>query len=360
MNVRGRFLLILTVMCFTGIQAFALKVTGAAPKFDATFGNEKDINKAFQDIIDAVNEEVEDIDGTPEKLMKGFADASTFSTQGATQRAYGEYKLWAFTIGPMVGLRMPGSSISGGISEIENIGDTMEEDGDIQLGLNVQGITGQFSLNTSKFLLDNLYLGFRFGFFNLTAVENLTFRTFHIGFTGDYQVLKGKNLVSGLLNWRGVTVSTGLIFQRTTMGYSYDLDRQEESLDSGGTIWVDPSIDFDMKINTFIIPLEANTSIQLLWVLNLNFGLGLDIAFGKNTTTLSMNGPIDGDEASYVTAPGFLSIDAGGSMGPTIFNPKIMANLGFKFGPVIIDVPVTYYFVGGPGLSVGITLGAVW
>ncbi|MDR1144302.1 MAG: hypothetical protein LBK77_08840, partial [Spirochaetaceae bacterium] len=277
----------------------------------------------------------------------------------ATQRAYGEYKLWAFTIGPMVGIRLPGSSVSGAIDEIQNIGDTLEEDGDIKAGLNIQGITGQFGLNTSKFLLDNLYLGIRFGYFNLTAVENLEFKTFHIGLTGNYQLLKGPNVVSGLFHWRGVNVGAGLIFQRTTLGYTYELDPQTGA-NGGVTLSVDPAVNFDMKINTFIIPLEVNTSVQLLWVLNLNLGLGVDVAFGKNTTTLNMSGDITGDPASGIHTPGYLTVDGGGSMGPTVFNPKVMANIGFKFGPVIIDVPVTYYFVGGPGLSAGITLGAVW
>ncbi|MDR1307265.1 MAG: hypothetical protein LBK74_06805 [Treponema sp.] len=363
MNLRERFLLVLALMCFAGFQAFALEVTGSPPGGEGlSTAQTNDIEDAFWGIVGDINDEIKNIDANPEKLIKGFADASTFSALGATQRAYGEYKLWAFTIGPMVGIRLPGSNISGAIDEIQNVGDTLEEDGDIKAGLNIQGITGQFSLNTSKFLLDNLYLGIRFGYFNLKAVENLEFKTFHIGLTGNYQLLKGTNVVSGLFRWRGVNVGAGLIFQRTTLGYTYELDRQEGDISggSGGRLYVDPAINFDMKINTFIIPLEVNTSAQLLWVLNLNLGLGVDVAFGKNTTTLNMSGDINGDTASGITTPGYLTVDAGGSMGPTIFNPKVMANIGFKFGPVIIDVPVTYYFVGGPGFSVGITLGAVW
>jgi hypothetical protein len=55
---------------------------------------------------------------------------------------------------------------------------------------------------------------------------------------------------------------------------------------------------------------------------------------------------------------GTIHVRGGGDMAPTIFNPKIMTNIGFKFGPVILDVPVTYYF--GNGFNAGITLGAVW
>ncbi|MDR2739582.1 MAG: hypothetical protein LBB68_07100 [Treponema sp.] len=366
MNVCERFLLVLALACFAGVQAFALKVDSTPP--ESPQDKQGKIGEAFTAIENAIKDEIKDIDANPEKLIQGFADASTFSALGATQRAYGEYKLWAFTVGPMVGIRLPGSSFFNVADEIQDIGNTLEEDGDIRAGLNIQGITGQFGLNTSKFLLDKLYLGVRFGYFNLTAIENLDFETFHIGLTGNYQLLKGINVVSGLFRWRGVNAGTGLIFQRTTLGYTYQLERQQADIavDGGsygsinGSIYVDPAINFDMDVNTFIIPLEVNTSAQLLWILNLNLGLGVDVAFGENTTTLSMSSDVNGDEALGITKPGYLSINAGGSMGPTVFNPKLMANLGFKFGPVIIDVPVTCYFVGGPGLSAGVTLGAVW
>ncbi|MDR1596508.1 MAG: hypothetical protein LBR99_02270, partial [Treponema sp.] len=86
MNMRERFLLVLALTCFAGVQAFALTVTGTAPKGSS---NQSIIDEKFNDILDDINDEIEDIDANPEKLIKGFADASTFSALGATQRAYG-------------------------------------------------------------------------------------------------------------------------------------------------------------------------------------------------------------------------------------------------------------------------------
>jgi hypothetical protein len=57
---------------------------------------------------------------------------------------------------------------------------------------------------------------------------------------------------------------------------------------------------------------------------------------------------------------GTISATAGGKHSTTKFAPKLMTNIGLKFGPIIIDVPVTYYFGTTHGLSVGVTLGAVW
>jgi hypothetical protein len=44
-------------------------------------------------------------------------------------------------------------------------------------------------------------------------------------------------------------------------------------------------------------------------------------------------------------------------MSPTFFNFKIMTGIGFKIGPVFLDIPVTYYPGKETNASVGVTLG---
>jgi hypothetical protein len=336
MNVSKRFFLVLALVCLAGLQVFALEIWS-----DST---------AFSNLINDMKDDIGEIDDKPEKFIKGFADASVFSSFGATQRAYGEYKLWAFTIGTMVGFRLPGSSPFNFADELEDAGDTLEEDGDAKLGMNVQAITAQIGINTSKFLLENLYLGLRFGYFKLSSIDNFDIKTFQIGVVGNYQLVKGIDVVSGLFRWRGVNVGTGFIFQKTDLTYTFDDETYTD-----GSDWTTPEVEFAMDIKTFVIPLEVNTSAQLLWILNLNFGLGVDVAFGKNDTTIGADSPVYDSSGTY---KGTIFVRGGGDMAPTIFNPKIMTNIGFKLGPVIIDVPITYYF--GNGFNAGITLGAVW
>jgi hypothetical protein len=105
--------------------------------------------------------------------------------------------------------------------------------------------------------------------------------------------------------------------------------------------------------------MEINTAFQF-YFFNMNFGMGMDMAFGKNHTTLNVAGTIDtAGPDMYTVTPGFFVVDAGGSISPTIINPKFMLNLGFKFGPVILDIPLTYYFIMDNGISIGITVGVV-
>ena len=51
--------------------------------------------------MNEVNNALGKIDAKPEDLIKAFATASVYASHGATQRGYGEPKLFAFTIGPI-------------------------------------------------------------------------------------------------------------------------------------------------------------------------------------------------------------------------------------------------------------------
>ena len=298
---------------------------------------------------DAITNELKDFDPAPKKFMKGFADASVFASHGATQRAYGDYKKFAITAGAMVGARLP-SSIGSIVNDIKDFGDKLEkENGDMALGVNAQAAL-QFGLNSS-FLVDGLYLGLRLGYVNITSYDDISIKIFHIGPVAHYRLLKGIDI--GVFKWRGITVGSGFLYQNTTLNASYLLD---DAVSAGVFVANNPKLTFDMDITTYTIPLELNTSIQLLWFLNLDAGVGMDVAFGSNTTTMGIKSDV---YASGTRLPGKLSIKGGGSEAPTIINPKVMANLGFKFGPVILDVPVTYYISDNMGLNVGVTLGFV-
>ena len=304
-----------------------------------------------------------DINASPTKFMTGFADASIFASHGATQRAFGDYKLFSFTLGVTTGLRVH-TNPSNFISEYEKLQDTLNDKGDLTIGTS-PGINAQVGINAS-FLLKGLYLGVRFGYLDLKkdrfpiskiSIDDLTrldFNMLHIGAVANYQVLEGVNL--GAFRWRGLEVGTGFLFQRTTYGFNFALGEI-----SDGSNKANPELYFDMKTTTYTIPVEINTAIQLLWFLNLGIGAGADFAFGKNKLSFGADSPVYDGSNTY---QGQIFARGGGSTGPTFFNPKVMANLGIKLGPVIIDIPAAYYFNfngdGSTGLSIGITMGVVF
>ncbi|GHU80374.1 hypothetical protein FACS189468_0030 [Spirochaetia bacterium] len=305
----------------------------------------------------ALNTEFNDIDANPSDLIKAFATSSVYASQGAAQRGYGEPKLFAVTLGSMVGLKV-GAKPSGIGDYFANIADTIKNDGDVTLGVNVQAISGQFMLNTSRWLLNGLDLGVRFGAFGLHSIENFGFTTLSFGVVGNYQLIKEKNLVPILVKWRGVSLGSGVIYQNTKMNYAMDLDTVNATDGSLIDVSIDPKLEFDMKINTVTIPLEATTAVQLFSFLNVTLGLGADLAFGNNKLNLGVSGDIT--DTTLGPIGGTVSVNGGGKEAPQFFNFKLMTGVGFKIGPVILDVPIVWYPGKDTGVGVGVTLGATF
>jgi hypothetical protein len=366
------------------VAAFGLDVKITAPKVSGTISAiltlTPEIEKAVKEAQEAIDKEVKDIDSKPEKFIQAWGNSSVFSSHGATQRAYGGYDLFAFTVGSMVGLQLPSSPFDIA-DELDKIADKLNEERDLKLGLNPQILTGQFSFNTSKFLVNNLYLGLRFGYMKLDTLPFVdadefpfSFKSMSFGLMANYQILSQKSILAGLLLWRGLNLGAGFIYQGTEISSKVKLDPIEQEVNTSGigdligvtpVLRIDPRIALDIKVTTYTIPLEASTSIRFLRFLNLALGAGVDLGFGTSDMKIGASGDVDITGIDKVSAiikvdtPGNVTVTAGGDMSPNLFNPKLMTGLGFNIGPVIIDIPVTWYFMDD-GFNVGVTLGIVW
>jgi len=394
------------VLFLTGtVCAFALEINGTAPTFslsdkgdvpsipgisiDIDPGDyiEQTLNdivrEAFDTALAGINKEIGNIDAKPEQFIQSWGNASVFASHGATQRAYGGYKNFSITLGPMVGLQLPDSPFNI-VDELKDLPQNLNDGQDTRLGVNPQVINARFGINTSKFLLDKLYLGLHVGFIKLNGgdfdLDGFTFETFSIGGTVNYQLVPQKTFANGMLLWRGVNIGSGLIYSGTKIGGAMNLGKQDVALGDmsnnssnndinvTGTLAIDPKLVLDMKIDTFTVPLEVVTAVKLFWFLNIPIGVGVDFGFGKSDIKLGVTGNLTTNDMKIDVlgediktkgeTPGNVSVMAGGDVPPSVANLKLMTGVGFNIGPVIIDVPVTFYL--GNGYSVGVTLGAVW
>ncbi|GHT52772.1 hypothetical protein FACS1894106_2200 [Spirochaetia bacterium] len=365
-------ILLAVIFALTGTPgAFALDVTGTAPQVGGSTGFESALqtalNDAWDNLIDSLgnNEVLKNLKSKPEDLIKGFGTSSIYASQGATQRGYGQPKYFTFTVGSMVGIKT-GTGVGGLGDYFNNISGELEK-GDIDLGLNVQAISGQFNLNMSSWLVKKLDLGVRFGYFKLeegllnNVLPGFAFDTFSIGLVANYQLFQEQTLVPVVLKWRGLSLGTGLIYQKTNMGFGMDLGLNDTvDLGHGASLKFDPKLTFNMETDTVTIPIEATTAIQLLSFLNITLGAGADLGFGTNKLNLGVTSDADLENLPSgvtQTKAGNLKISSGGEMPPQVFNFKLMTGVGFKFGPVILDVPLTWYPGKDTGLSLGVTMG---
>jgi len=363
--MQNKFLSFFCLVFFTSFSAFALDIIGDAPTLSgpSSASVNTELSKAFDEALQGLRDSIGNIKSKPELFIKSWGDSSVFASHGATQRAYGDYKTFFITIGPMIGLRLPGSPFTI-VDDLSNLPDTLNTDQDIKLGLNPQALNINFGLNTSKFLLKNLYLGLHFGYMKLdNIIEGFSFNTLSLGATANYQFFAPITLAKGLFVWRGVNVGSGFIYQGTNINYGLVLDSIVKKFDgpagSKGTLSVNPVLTLDLKVSTFVIPIEATTAVRLFWFLNIPLGVGFDLSFGQSDMHVGLDATIIPVLSGYtVEHSGSLSISAGGMMPPTVFNLKLMTGIGFNFGPVIIDIPITFYLDNG--YSIGLSLGFKW
>jgi hypothetical protein len=361
------------------IPAFAEKfdfgVSGSAPTIkgsgsgieDIINKGNQEIKEAFDELIVKLNEQFSDMAfESPTKFLSAMANSSVYGSHGATTRAYGGYKKISATVGPMFGFQLP-NGISSIMDDLSGISDSLEKDGDINLGIGPNVININFGMNMGIIKLDKLYLGARVGYFKLPSlIDNFSYDYLTLGVTANYQILPSISL-AGLITWRGLSLGSGLLYNGSNIKITVPLgdpinERIGDESDSIGYVRMEPKAALNLNIKTFTIPLEAITAIKLL-IFNVPLGIGADIAFGKTSLGFGVDSDIilDLDPSSGLqqASKGNISVKAGADAPPSFFNFKIMTGLGFVMGPVVIDIPITFY-PASHGYVFGITMGAIF
>jgi hypothetical protein len=350
----------MTIIFILSVSAFAqFKATGNAPQVTGTDTAEinklnQEFKEAFDEALTMLNEELSVL--KLNKFIQAMGNSAVYANYGATQRGYGGYDKFAITAGSMIGIQLP-TGIAKLMNEIENLGDNIIEEGDLDFGISQQVLNLQVGMNTS-FLLKGLYLGAKISYFNLpNLLEEFSYRNFSIGVTGNYQLVRPISIAK-VITWRGISLGSGLIFQNSKLGMSFSFSDFSEEVSEGAKIEMNTPASLNFNINTITIPLEVVTAVKLVF-LNVHLGLGADLAFGKSNLNFGMDTAFHlEDLPAGVTESqkGEISVNANESKAPTFFNFKIMTGLGFSLGPVVIDIPITFYPMKN-GYNIGITAG---
>jgi hypothetical protein len=254
----------------------------------------------------------------------------------------------------------------------------------INLGINAESVFGFFNKDLGK-SMKNIYFNVKGGASNTDiAVDskttlNMKSSTFGLGV--NYQLFPATpSVMSGLFMWRGLNVGTGFNFQSNKIAFTLTLDKITQEMSGGSftvgsatvspttTFSVTPKVKVGVDSYTCSIPLEAMTSVQFLWLSNINFGLGADLVFGSTDINAIVDSDITIDSFSagatmtgvtYTTKPGSVSIDASTKgVAPSLVRARIMTGFGTNLGPVKIDVPIYYYLASG--FAIGLSAGFVW
>ena len=379
-------LLVFLFLLFLAGMVFAGPFTITSPTFKSDIPGvdigilNSAAENAFNSLQNTINGSLPD---NFSNFARGFANASVFSSDGASQRGYEGYNSFSFTTGLTLAFQVP--QLTKIMNVMNNGGEGIEPDfikNIVNIPFGIDGkLTAQLGINTSKFLLKDFYLGFKFSMFNTgwaIPSDFFYFETMSVGINASYQLISQKRLLADLLVWRGLNLETGFTWQKTTSRLSTPALSEIDDVigelrnipvtiplpapigDYDINMQIDGSLHLNFDTYTYIIPIEAMTSLRVLGFLNVALGAGCDIAFGLSSIkaygSLFVSNNPDLPVGITMDKKPSLTLDLPGTSSPAFFNPKIMGAMGFNFGPVIIDIPVTYYFVDN-GYSLGITLG---
>ncbi len=313
------------------------------------------------------------------ELSEGFANANTAASNNPDIMGYENYKIFSFFVGSSLGFALPALTAA----QFNNLGTNIINNGDMYGGLGTGGIAGQLGINTSRFLVRNLYLSLKFGIFNLpnTNLPSNMSGDIHqllLGLGVNYKLVSpSPDIWGGLVEWRGLSLGTGIEYSRDTLNMNVGLTSQTYSGSfsdpnyPGGTVPVSATIqnakaNLDVVASSFIVPVEVDTSIQFLWVFNLGLGAGADINLPFSTIAINGSGTTWiglPSQYTYTETPGSVSVNATDSKNTPGFwdyvSPKLSADLGFNISIVKIDIPVAFYPLT-KAVSLGIIGGVAW
>lgn len=322
-------------------------------------------------------EEDEMIDkySNPSLLPLGFANASAAASHAGTQRSFIDYSIFALSVGAGVAASAPTIDPN----EMMEIPDRMEQEGDLYAGLGFQPIVASLGINLSP-LVKGLRANVKLGMLNIPEIPeayNLTSSSFMFGLGASYQLVKSYSLPLGFIKWRGISLGSGFVYQKNSLGLVYELDEIEvqgiklkdigftntmlaaynltpgvtqlDEDDDFGTLAVKPGFEFSFDTDTYVIPLEINTGLRILYLLDVNFGAGIDLAMGKSSLSAGIDADVNFKSGEKMTdyvefTPGSASLDINLEKNPQFIRPRITTGVMLNLGPMRVDIPLMLYF----------------
>lgn len=169
------------------------------------------------------------------------------------------------------------------------------------------------------------YMGFEFN----DVVDSLEIKTSTFGLHAQYKLLDGINFAGlGFFNWGGVLLTTGLDVSSNTLTYKIGQKINVQSSGQTYTWTPNSSSTLILDASAFSIPIEASTSVRVLYLLSVFGGIGIDLNMGESSMKANLNGPIT-DSGNVQRGSASLTMDEskGPSFGDVRFFTGFQVNL---------------------------------
>lgn len=177
-----------------------------------------------------------------------------------------------------------------------------------------------------------------------SAGAHLQYRMFH----------KTEGWKRMLAQWGGIDITTGLELARWTVGLRGEM---KESIDVGDSDnpmeTIDASIggNFDLSSTTLTVPVEATTSLRLLYIASLYAGVGVDAQVGSTKVDVGAQGRLASSTGEDL---GSLSVSGQGSRGPSILGWHALLGLQVNMGRLKVFTQATVDPIEKLSLALGV------
>lgn len=305
-----------------------------------------------QQFLDLASQQLSQALGTQKDFARGMGNASAYSAQAATLNGYQNYDAFAVMGGPMVGIQAPSlgimtpSDLSGQIAQNRDIFAGVGVGAAINVGINA----GALGL---KLFDQDLY--FNVKYFSYTQkISSVTASVSTFGAGVNYGLIHGASFADGLAAWRGLSIGLGVLYNSNDA--TVDAKKGLPGGIQTANLQLGQHTQFGVSSSILSIPVDIVTSVQLLYILNVTLGFGLDFNSGQSNITIKAPATVLGPGGVQVAS---ILIDAStNGITPDAVRARMVTGVGLNFGPVKIDLPVTWYFSSGVGI--GLSAGVVW
>ncbi len=301
-------------------------------------------------------------------FAQGIADSGATSTHIGTQRAFIDYTRFAVVVGTGFSTSLPSADLQLLESAVSQL-----EAGDLYFGAGFQPVVASIGFRP-RFISERLYMNAKLGYSDVSDIpgsEGFSYNALSVGLLANYRLIESRSLPLGFVRWRGVTVGSGVTYQRNELKVDLDFDIDPVPLsETDGDplenyfVTLAPVLTTIATSDSVVVPLEVTTGLRLLWFFDFNIGAGVDLSFGTSDVSLAINSPVtlEGDTDDFEVTPGSANVNAGTSGdGPAFVRPRLTGGFGLNFGPVKVDVPLMYYFdQDGNSFMAGVNVGIVF
>lgn len=278
-------------------------------------------------LVSDINKDFPDVDQS--SYLKGMSNAAATATRGTGIDYVPNMSI--FTVGFGMGMGMDlneGGSMSD-FSQVAGIGAS----GGFLLGLNLRILPflpeiGPIDLKKSKFYIN---------FFSMDIPDiddSLSGNVSTFGMHIQNKIIDPIKLPLGIIKWYGVDISTGFDYSSLEIQYVYDI-KQTTNLGDGISATMAGPATMGANINTFTIPIEASTSVGLLWIFNLYVGAGVDLNFVNAESIANIAAPISFTGSS---ATAKATMDLGENGNADIMDLRLFMGTQIDFAIMKLDV----------------------